>query len=73
MLISGPGQTRKERAFPRRTHGARDRPIRWDYITAGNTGPQGADSSWYGRREWSEGEQPGGSRRRGEGTRVKVL
>eukprot|EP00913_Durusdinium_trenchii_P019173 g18019.t1 len=28
------------------THTKRDRPIRWDYITAGNTGPQGADSSW---------------------------
>ncbi|CAJ1449604.1 unnamed protein product [Effrenium voratum] len=25
---------------------SRDRPISWDYITAGNTGPNGADSPW---------------------------
>eukprot|EP00434_Breviolum_minutum_P013045 symbB.v1.2.011493.t1/scaffold768.1/size164025/6 len=24
----------------------RDQPINWDYITAGNTGPNGADTSW---------------------------
>lgn len=28
------------------TYVKRDKPISWDYITAGNTGPEGADSYW---------------------------
>ena len=34
----------------------RDQPINWDYITAGNTGPNGADTSWcrgfFGKTGW---------------------